>query len=387
MTEQHEASLAEASALDEPGMDMAELAATLRGHAALLLIGPLAAGLAALGATYLIAPTFSARTSFLPPQQAQSSTASALASLGSLAGLGSAAGAAGNLGERYLTLMQSVTVSDRLVDQFKLMDAYGTKFRVDARKELGNNVRLSLGKKDGLITVEVDDHSPQRAADIANQYVGELRRITGTLALTEAQQRRAFFERHLQQSREQLNTAQRSLEASGFNAGALKSEPKAAADAYARLKAEATAAEMKLGLLRNTLADGTPEVAQQQATVAALRQQLTRAERAAEVPGDADYITRYREFKYQETLFDLYARQFELARADESREGALIQVVDAATPPEKMTKPRRGTVTLLSTAASAVLLALWVLWRQGRRPRQTGGAEAGRTVNPASTLP
>ena len=44
-----------------------------------------------------------------------------------------------------------------------------------------------------------------------------------------------------------------------------------------------------------------------------------------------DYLTKYREFKYQETLFELFARQYEIARVDESREGALIQVVDPAT--------------------------------------------------------
>ena len=47
--------------------------------------------------------------------------------------------------------------------------------------------------------------------------------------------------------------------------------------------------------------------------------------------GGPDYVSKYREFKYQETLFELFARQYELARVDESREGALIQVVDSRT--------------------------------------------------------
>ena len=94
--------------------------------------------------------------------------------------------------------------------------------------------------------------------------------------------------------------------------------------------------------MRGSLSDDTPEVRQQQATLAALRSQLARLEQATQVTGAPDYVSKYREFKYQETLFDLFARQYELARVDESREGALIQVVDIATPPERKSKPKRA---------------------------------------------
>ena len=352
---------------DPPSMTLSEMLRALGRKVWLLTLGPLSAGLIALGVTLLIAPTFTATTSLMPPQQSQSGAASALASLGSLAGLAGGVAAVGSSGDRYVALMQSVTLSDRIVDQFKLMTVYDVAFRVDARKELAANVRISLGKKDGLITVDVDDKSPQRAAEIANRYVDELRRITSTLAVTEAQQRRVFFERQLQQSKDRLVLAQQALQASGFNAGALKAEPKAAAEGYARLKAEATATEVRLQTLRGSLADDTPEVRQQRTALAALREQLSRAEQATDTSGGPDYIGKYREFKYQETLFELYARQFELARVDESREGALIQVVDPATPPEKKSKPKRATIALGTMLGAALLLSAWVLLRQSRR--------------------
>ena len=361
---------------DEAGMSLGEIWDALRRNLVLLALGPLAVGGLALALTMLIAPTFTAGTTFMPPQQAQSGAASALASLGSLAGLAGGGAGISSSGDRYVALMQSVTLSDRIVEQFKLMEVYDAKFHVDARKTLASNVRISLGKKDGLVTVDVDDTSPQRAADIANSYVDELRRITGTLAVTEAQQRRAFFERQLQQSRDRLVQAQQALQASGFNPGALKAEPRATAEAYARLKADATAAEVRLQLLRGSLAEGTPEVRQQQTVLSALRDQLARAEQATDTSGSPDYVGKYREFKYQETLFELYARQFELARVDESREGALIQVVDPATPPERKSKPKRATIAMGTTLAAALLLAAWVLLRQSMRLR------AARTIAP-----
>ena len=351
----------------EPGMSLDELAGALRRRVGLLLIGPLMAGALALSVTMLIAPTYTASTSFLPPQQGQGAAASALASLGSLAGLAGGAAGTHNSADQYVALMQSVTVSNRLIDRFKLLDSYGLPLRVDARGELAKNVRIAIGKKDGLITVEVDDKSAQLAADIANRYIDELRQITSTLAVTEAQQRRAFFEGQLQHSQGRLVQAQQTLQSSGFNPGALKAEPKAAAESYARLKAEATAVEVRLQILRGTLADDTPEVRQQQAALAALRAQLARAEQSSDSAGGPDYVSKYRDFKYQETLFDLYARQLELAKLDESREGALFQVVDPATPPEKKSKPKRANIAVSTTLAVAVFLALWVAWRESRR--------------------
>lgn len=355
---------------DDDGMTLGDIAAALREKLSLITLVPLAAGLLAFGASYLIAPTFTANTTFMPPQQAQSGAASALASLGSLASLAGGGAGIRSSGDQYVALMQSVTVSDRLIAQFKLMEVYDSKFRVDARKELASNVRIAFGKKDGLINVEVDDTSPQRAADIANHYVDELRRVTAGLAVTEAQQRRVFFEQQLQKSRDSLALAQKALQASGFNAGALKAEPKAAAEGYGKLKAETTAAEVRLQVTRGTLTDSAPEVRQQQATVAALREQLAKAEQATAPNSGPDYIGRYREFKYQETLFELYARQFELARVDESREGALIQVVDLATPAERKSKPKRAIVAGSVTLAAALILMTWVLIRKSAQRRK-----------------
>lgn len=346
-------------------VDLVELLTVLGRRKLLLLAGPLLAGAAALGLSFLIAPTFTASTVFLPPQQQQSAAASALASLGPLASM---AGGAINLkstADQYVSLMQSVNVEDRIIERFKLMDVYEAKYRFAARKRLEQDVRIQLGKKDGLITVEVDAKDPQLAADMANQYVAELRRLTSELALTEAQQRRVFFEGELKQARTRLNDAQQHLQSSGFNAGAIKAEPKTAAEGFARLKAEITAAEIRLQTMRRSLADTAVEVQQQLAMIGALRSQLQREEGAAPATSDkeADYLGRYREFKYQEALFELFSKQYEMARLDESREGALIQVVDPATPPEYKSKPKRGSVAIVTTLATWLVLMIFVLTR------------------------
>ncbi len=339
-----------------------DLFLTLLQRWKLLVFGPLAVGLIALGISYLIPQTFTARTSFLPPQQ-QGAAASALSSLGALANLAGGGGVR-TPADQFVALLQSANVQDRVIDQYKLIEVYDVRYRVDARRKLSENVRVSLSKRDGIIAVEVDDRSPQRAAEIANSFVDELQRLTATLAITEAQQRRVFFERQLAQTRDKLTAAQVALQASGFNAGALKSEPRAAAEAYAKLRAETTAAEVRLQALRGSLVDTAPEVSQQVAIVTALRGQLARTETESETASSANYIGRFREFKYQETLFELFSRQYELARVDEAREGALVQVIDKAQQPERKSRPKRGNAAVLSTLAAAAVLVMWVLLRR-----------------------
>ncbi len=354
--------------VEEDDIDLLNLAIPLIQHWKLWILGSLAAGLAALGWAFMLTPTYTARTSFLPPQQQQSNLSSALASLGGLAGLVGGASGIKSPADQFVALMQSVTVEDRLVDQFDLERLYESKYRFQARQTLEKNSRITVGKKDGLIAVEVDDTSPQRAAGIANAYVDELRRITSVLAVSEAQQRRVFFEKELKEARDRLTDAQQALQASGFDPGALRAEPKAAAEGYATLKAEVTAAEVRLHVLRGALADSASEVQQQLARLSALRAQLSRMEQAVAVNVGPDYISKYRDFKYRETLFDLFARQYEIARVDESREGALVQVVDIAKVPEFRSKPERKLIAVATTMLSLLLVGFFIvlrhLWRQ-----------------------
>ncbi|RZI61738.1 MAG: lipopolysaccharide biosynthesis protein [Rubrivivax sp.] len=342
--------------MDQDGISVSEFVAIIRPHFRKIAALALAGGAIAYGISHLIAPTFTARAVIVSPQQQQNAAAAALASLGNLAGLAGGSSALKSPADQYVSIMQSVTVGNRIIDRFKLMDLYAAKFRVDALNGLSDNVRISTGKKDNLITIEVDDKDPARAAQMANAYVEELRWVTNNLALTEAQQRRAFFQQQLQETKGALQTAQLAVQKTGFTAGALKSEPKAAAEAYARTKADIAAAEVRLGVLRKSLADSAPEVQQQATLLSGLRAQLAASERPLDAGSNQDYVSAYREFKYQEALFEIYAKQLELAKMDEAREGTLIQVLDAATPPERKSKPRRAAIAVTSTIVVGLLL-------------------------------
>ena len=363
----------------EDEISLLDLLQTIVDNLRLLVLGPLAVGLAALGISFVIPPTYTAKTQFLPPQQQQSAAASMLASLGALGGLAGAATGLKNPSDQYVAFLKSNAVEDALIDQFKLIDRYKANLRTDARKTLEANTRIASGK-DGLISIEFDDKDPQFAAQLANAYVDQLRQLLGRLAVTEAQQRRQFFEKQLNQAKEKLTKSEQALRATGISDSVLKSNPASAVAGVAALKAQITAQEVKVGAMRGYLAETAPDFKQAMTELANLRAQLSKQDKAeaeGNSAGQGDYISRYRDFKYHETLFELFAKQYEIARVDEAREGAVIQVLDVAQPPERKSKPKKALIAIIATLATGFALLLFVFIRQalrnGAKDEETAG--------------
>ncbi len=155
------------------------------------VIGSAAAGiLIALCAAFFQPNQYTAKTVLMPPQQAQSSAASALASLGALTGMAGASAGIKSQDELYIALLKSERLQNSLIQKFDLTKRYETKFQSDTRISLNANVKIAADKKSGLITLEVTDLEPEFAAKVANAYVDELGKVLGGLAVSEAQQRR-----------------------------------------------------------------------------------------------------------------------------------------------------------------------------------------------------
>ena len=192
--------------------------------------------------------------------------------------------------------------------------------------------------------------------------------------MTEAAQRRVFFQKRLAETKDALVKAETALREGGISANVLKTSPEAAVTQLAQAQAALAAQEVKLSVMRGAMTEQNPEYRQAQRELASLREQLQRAEQdqPGQARGDsAQYVARYRDFKYHETLFELFARQYELARADEAKDGALVQVVDPVQVPEHKSRPRRGLIAVAATGFGLLLTTAWLLAADGlRRYRQ-----------------
>ena len=329
-----------------------------------LIMGvPLAAAVIALGLSFVIAPVYRATATILPPQQSQGGGAALLAQLGGAGGL--VAGAAGikNPNDMYIGLLQSRRVGDALIKQFDLMKAYDTESFEKARKTLGMNTSIVSGK-DTLITITVEDGDKQRVAGIANAYVGELTKLTQLLAVTEAGQRRLFYEKQLDQAKNNLTAAEFELKKALDTRGVISvdSASRALVETTARLRAQVSAKEIQFNALKAFVTPNNQEYKVVQEELSSLRNELGKLENGREgVPGKntgqagIENMKLLRDVKYNQALYELLSKQYELARLDEAHDAPVVQILDAATPPEKKTRPQP---LLLAIAAAAIALFL-----------------------------
>jgi tyrosine-protein kinase Etk/Wzc len=312
----------------------------------------------------LMTPMYRAETKILPPQQNTSGIASELLSQFSGGGLGLVGGALGlkNPNDIYVGMLESRTIGDRIIDRFKLMEIYDADYMTDARKELDGLLDVQ-SDKEGIITVSVEDEDPARAAAMANAFVEELRDLTQNLSVTEASQRRLFFEEQLKKAKGDLIRAEDAMKGFQEKTGAIQidEQAKAVIDAIAQLRARIAEKEVELKVMRTYATSANPDLQRTEEALAGMKQQLQRMERGSEKNPDplvptgrmpavgTDYLRKLRDVKYYETLFDLMAKQYEMAKVDEARNATVIQVLDRAVPPEKKARPKRALMAVVAT--------------------------------------
>jgi len=73
------------------------------------------------------------------------------------------------------------------------------------------------------------------------------------------------------------------------------------------------------------------------------------------------YVRKIRDVKYYETIFDLLARQYEVAKVDEARQGSIVQIVDRAIVPDKRSFPQRTLIVLGAAIFGLIVGIFWLL--------------------------
>jgi uncharacterized protein involved in exopolysaccharide biosynthesis len=351
---------------DEPMEDeisLLDLAITLAKHKKLILGAPLLAAVVAVVFTLFSPNIYTADTQIMPPQQ-QSSASAMLSQLGALSGMAGAAGIK-NPNDTYIAMLKSRTLQDSMIRRFKLQNVYTTKTPGDTRKKLSGVTTVTSGK-DGLITVQVDDKNPQRAAMLANGYVEALQQMTQVFAVTEASKRRLFFEKQLLLAKQSLSDAEIGLKQLQEKTGVIQldAQAKVIIETAAALKGQIAMKEVELGAMRTFVTGNNPDYIRMQQVLAGLRGQLAKVETGtvttSKVPETGlEYIRKVRDLKYAETIYELLAKQFEMAKIDEAKESSVIQVLDKAVVPEQKSKPKRSMTVLLAAVATGFLAILW----------------------------
>jgi uncharacterized protein involved in exopolysaccharide biosynthesis len=353
---------------DEDEISLLDLLIALGEEKLTLLMTPLLTSLTAVAVVLWMTPTFTAKTVIMPPQQSQSAASSALASLGALAGLAGGAAGIKTPDEMYIAFMQSESLQNSIIQKLQLQERYEAKTLTDTRAALKNSVKVTSDKKSGLLTLEADDKDPVFAAQLANLYVDELRSLLSKLAVTEAQQRRVFYDQEIKKVQQELGNSESifrdAKQKSGMQVTAVLAE--SGVRASAELRAQIASREVQLQALSRFATPQNPDMQKISSELSAMRAQLKKLEQgegqgsSQNNPTQQIAVQSYRDIKVQEAKLDILIRQYELARIDEAKEGPLIQQLDVALPPERKSKPKRMLIVLIAAVAgffAGVLIA------------------------------
>jgi tyrosine-protein kinase Etk/Wzc len=338
----------------------------------------------AIVVSLLLPKKYTATVTLLPPQQNSSLSTQLASQFGSLAGMAVLAGGGSssllkNPNDMYVAMFKSRTVEDAMVAHFGLMQEYRKRYSSDARKVFESHATVEGSGKDGLIHISIEDRDPRRAAELANGYVDQFRLLSQNLAFTEAQQRRKFFEDQLKQANQSLADAEEALKQTEQKTGLIQLDAQARAlvESAAALRAQIDAKEVQIQGMQTYATGQNAQLVEAQKELDGLRAQLAKLGGTSDnsdsiiVPkgqmteAGLEYVRKLRDVKYYETIFDILARQFELAKLDEAKEGALIQVVDPAVPPDRRSFPKRALIVIVATFVGFVLGVLSAFLQAG----------------------
>ena len=381
----------------EDEIDLAFLFRALSRRARLIFGITAASAVVAVVVSLLLPNYYKAETRILPPTEKGGNLAAQLLGQGGAGLIGLASGVAGvkSQGELFVEIMKSRTVLDRIVDRFDLLSLYRSdlfnlgkkRYRQDARKRLLELLAVREDRKSGIIILTVEDREPKRAAEMANAFVEELKSLRGGLAISEAGQRRMFFEEQIQHTKVSLARAEEEIKGFQQRTGMFQVDAQARAiiEGIARLRAAIAVKEVEAKVLRSFATAQNPDLQRVEEEIRALRAELEKVETlkghgfdplmpSARVPEMAtEYLRKLRQLKYNETLYELLSKQYELAKLEEARDAVVIQVIDRAVPPERKSRPLRALIVLLATVTMLFLSVFIVLllehpWKKSEKP-------------------
>lgn len=327
----------------------------------------------------LTKPSYTAIATFLPPNS-MSPGASLFGQLSALSGGGGALGSLRDPTQIYLGILKSRSISDDLIAQFHLSDVYKTKKLSSTEKALKSHSAFTSGK-DMIVSIQVTDHDPQRSADLANAYLAALKKLNDRLAVTEASQKRLFFEQQLVTEKNALADAEVELARQQQQSGLIMptGQTQLQIQTIAQLQAEIASREVTLTALNQGATEQNPDVVRLRSEIAGLKSQLNKLESSnsqgaagsSRIPTSKmpeltlDFVRKARDVKYHEALYELLLRQYESAKMDESKSAPLVQVVDYAVVPDTKSWPLRTIFTALGFVLGGFAGAIWTLTQYG----------------------
>jgi len=285
---------------------------------------------------------------------------------------------------RYLSILDSRSVKEKVLEEFDLITVYEVEDsphpQLDAMLLLEDNIEFVVDQDYNHLEVHVYDKDPERAANMANFFVAELNRIHGQLASQSATEFREKVEKRYIGIEADLDSVRVRLRDLQARYGIIDPliQGQAFIEGIAEWRAGSVLAEMEYESLLSLYGPNHSAVRAARRAVDAVNNRYRGAMEGEEaimpVPQDSipDMAHLFNELETEILILGKlveYVRPvLEEARLEEERKNEAVQVIDKAVPPPKKARPWRAAIVVSSTASGFVLSTFFVLlmawWRE-----------------------
>ena len=304
---------------------------------------------------------------------------------GGLGSLGSTVLGVGKTGnERYLAILASRRIQEELIKKYDLMTVFEKDNMDETVRYVDNLLSAEIDKKLGTILVSWEfKDDPEKTAEMTNYIVQKLDEINRELSTEQARSSRVFIEKRFFQAKDELKNSEDSLNAfqNKFGIIEISQQTEASIKAAAELYGEIVSTETEYLVMKKTLGENHPDILRTQSKLQELRKLQSKMVKGGngfdifipfkETPDLAlKYYRLYRDVQINGKILEFLVPQYEQSKIQEAKDTPTLLVLDEAMPPERHTRPKKLTISIIVGMVTFVLMSLLIVAYENLKARK-----------------
>ncbi len=294
---------------------------------------------------------------------------SELSGLAGLAGIGGGGGTSN--GELAMSLLESRSVLDQLVDEFNIIERYEIEESPKARSRqvIRDMITSEIDAATGILSISVQHIDPEFARDVANRVVEILNRRFQELGVDQNRSRANLLEDKIGEVNQEISRLEAEIgdfqrQYGAFNVQSLIEEQVAM---RGRIRSDLVLKEIEISTYEDFATVNDPALQRLRAERDNLRELLNEMDQGysqfssgipsqQELPELAQRFGRLqREAQVQEQIYSTLRQQYELAQLSLEGEERTFQVLETAEAPDQKAGPSRAMISIITTITAFFL--------------------------------
>jgi uncharacterized protein involved in exopolysaccharide biosynthesis len=279
----------------------------------------------------------------------------------------------------YNAILASMKLKLMMIDKFDLKTVYKFHkkkkyFIEDVVKELNEHIEIG-DAEDGILTILIEDRSPQRAAAMANFMIYAIDSINKDITRSKYRYLKEFLFNRLDSVNVQLKEKEKKF--AYFQVTnkiyEVDQQAKSSIENIANMEARLFETTLEIEMIRNTVGENSNQYKAgmlKRREILKLKTDIENGTNSSvflnisKMPNLAlQYYENYREYKIVEYIYKYLMEQYEGAKYQEAKNVPTITALDQAIIPQKKASPKRGKICIMITTLVffiSILLAIFL---------------------------